>query len=128
MLELFVAEVLGLVVAPSLEECTGVVSERGDVVRAGTYPVEAMCRRTQAQVGDALPVACVVPCVAVGEGEVRYLVVLVASSLEFGDEHLEEAQACLLRHGLYLASLDKACERGTFLIDEVVGREVRDAE
>ena len=27
VLELFVAEVLGLVVAPSLEECTGVVSE-----------------------------------------------------------------------------------------------------
>ena len=27
VLELFVAEVLGLIVAPSLEECTGIVSE-----------------------------------------------------------------------------------------------------
>ena len=87
-----------------------------------------MCRRAQAQVGDALPVARVVPCVAVGEGEVRYLVVLVARRLELGDEELKEAQACLLRHGLYLTALDKACERGAFLIDEVVGREVGDAE
>ena len=87
-----------------------------------------MCRWAQAQIGDALPIACVVPCVAVGEGEVRYLVVLVARSLELGDEELEEAQARLLRHGLYLAPLDKACQRGAFLIDEVVGGEVGDAE
>ena len=87
-----------------------------------------MCRRAQAQIGDALPIARVVPCVAVGEGEVRYLVVLVARRLELGDEELKEAQACLLRHGLYLAPLDKARQCGAFLIDEVVGGEMGDAE
>ena len=53
---------------------------------------------------------------------------LVAGRLELRDKELKEAQACLLRHGLYLTALDKACERGAFLIDEVVGGEVGDAE
>ena len=97
-------------------------------MRAGTYPVEAMCRRTQAQIGDALPVARVVPCVAVGEGDVRYLVVRVARRLELEDEHLEEAQAGFFRHRLYRSPPDKACERGAVLLDEVGGRELGHAE
>lgn len=78
----------------------------------------------EAEVFPAGPVSRVMLREAAGAGEVGYFVMQVAGIGQRVDQGREKAEACFLRHWSYFAGFLEPVEGRTFLIDQVVGRQV----